>query len=149
MRTSVSSITISASPAAVWAALTDPVHVAQWQYGSVLATDWRVGRSIRFTTEWEGQTFEQWGTVLSFDEPTKLRYSLFAPRPDLADVPENYFTMTYALTREDGATKVTITQDDPRVRDESDSADGDDDDGDEDNPVLMALRDVAESIESD
>jgi len=147
MRTTVSSITISASPASVWAALTDPAHVARWQYGSVLDTDWSVGGPLRFTTEWEGQTFEQWGTVLSFDEPTKLHYSLFAPRADLVDAPENYFTMTYELTGEGDATKVTITQDDPRVRDESDTAD--DEDGDEVNPVLLALRDVAESIESD
>jgi uncharacterized protein YndB with AHSA1/START domain len=145
MRTSVSSITISASRAAVWAALTDRAHVARWQYGSVLATDWSVGGPIRFTTEWEGQIFEQWGTVLSFDEPTKLHYSLFAPRPGVVDAPENYFTMTYELTREDDATKVTITQDDPRVNDQSDAADDDD----KDNPVLLALRDVAESIDSD
>jgi uncharacterized protein YndB with AHSA1/START domain len=145
MRTSVSSITISASRAAVWAALTDRAHVARWQYGSVLATDWSVGSPIRFTTAWEGQIFEQWGTVLLFDEPTKLKYTLFAPRPDLIDAPENYFTMTYELTQAGDATTVTITQADPRVSDEPDSVI--DEDGDEENPVLLALREVAESLD--
>jgi uncharacterized protein YndB with AHSA1/START domain len=147
MRTSVSSITISAAPEAVWAALTDPTYVARWQYGSVLATDWHVGSPIRFTTEWEGQIFEQWGTVLSFDEPSKLLYSLFAPRPDLLDAPENYFTMTYDLTPVGDTTTVTITQDDPRAGNELDGSNGAD--GDESNPVLLALRDVAESIGRD
>jgi uncharacterized protein YndB with AHSA1/START domain len=146
MRTSVSSITISASPVTVWAALTEPTYVARWQYGSVLTTDWKVGSPIRFTTEWEGQVFEQWGTVLSFDEPSTLHYSLFAPRPDLADAPENYFTMTYELRSAGDTTTVTITQDDPRVSDEPDSADAE---SDEANPVLLALRDVAESIGRD
>lgn len=136
-----------AAPEAVWTALTVPALVARWQYGSVLATDWRVGGPLRFTTEWEGQIFEQWGTVLSFDEPTQLHYSLFAPRPGLADVPENYFTMTYALAREGDATTVTITHDDPRVSDEPDS--GGENDGAESNPVLVALKDVAESIGGD
>jgi uncharacterized protein YndB with AHSA1/START domain len=144
MRTSISKVTINAAPEAVWAALTVPAYVARWQYGSVLETEWRVGSPLRFTTEWEGQIFEQWGTVLSFDEPTRLHYSLFAPRPGLADAPENYFMMTYELSREGDATTVTITQDDPRVSDDAES--GDEDDDDESNPVLLALKDVAESM---
>jgi uncharacterized protein YndB with AHSA1/START domain len=144
MRTSISSITIQATPEDVWSALTVPAYVARWQYGSVLATDWRVGSPLRFTSVWEGQTFEQWGTVLSYDEPTRLHYSLFAPRPGLSDVPENYFTMTYELAREGDATTVTITHDDPRVSHEAESAG--ENDGNEENPVLLALKGVAESI---
>jgi len=102
---------------------------------------------LRFTTEWEGQIFEQWGTVLSFDEPTSLHYSLFAPRPDVADVPENYFTMTYELKPDGDVTTVTITQADPRVSDQPDS--GVEDDDAEIDPVLLAFKDVAESIGSD
>jgi uncharacterized protein YndB with AHSA1/START domain len=147
MRTSVSSVTINASPRAVWAALTDAVYVARWQYGSLLSTDWRVGSPIRFTTQWQGETFEQWGTVLSFDEPTLVRYTLFAPRPDLADVPENYFTMTYELNGADDSMTVVITQSDPRVSDTS--GDANDEDSDEENPVLLALKGVAESIGGD
>jgi uncharacterized protein YndB with AHSA1/START domain len=146
MRTSISTVTIKAPPEAVWAALTVPVHVARWQYASVLETDWRVGGPLRFTSEWEGQTFEQWGTVMSFDEPKRLDYSLFAARPGLADAPENYFTMTYELAHEGDTTTVTITRADPRV---SDEPDGGEDESTQDNPVLLALRDVAESIGGD
>jgi uncharacterized protein YndB with AHSA1/START domain len=147
MRTSISTVTIKAAPEVVWAALTVPAHVARWQFGSLLETEWRVGGPLRFTSEWKGQTFEQWGTVLSFDEPTRLDYSLFAPRPGLADVPENYFTMTYELAYEGDTTTVTITQADPRVDDEPDG--GGEDESADDNQVLLALRDVAESIAGD
>jgi uncharacterized protein YndB with AHSA1/START domain len=140
MRVSTSTVTINAPRDVVWVVVTLPEYVRQWQYNSELTTDWIVGHPIRFSAEWQGQTFEQWGTVLDFDEPTRLRYSLFAPRPGLDDVPENYFTMTYELTDVDGGTQVTFIQEDPR---ESGDADGEVDD---DNPVLRALRDVAESI---
>jgi hypothetical protein len=121
--------------------LTDPAYVKHWQYGSDLNTDWSIGFPIRFTSEWEGKTYEQWGTVLAFDAPTELRYSLFAPRPDLEDTSANYFTMSYILETVEGATTLTITKDDPREGVESEG----DETGDN-NPVLVALKDLAESI---
>lgn len=138
-----SSVHIEATRDAVWTALTDPRCVKQWQYGSVLETDWSVGSPIRFTTEWEGQTLEQWGTVLAVEAPTEVRYSLFAPRPGLEDRPEHYFTMTYRLAVEGGGTILTVIQDDPRPG----SGEGElDESGD--NPILAALKQVAESVSS-
>ncbi|MGI8904050.1 MAG: hypothetical protein ACR2IP_10410 [Solirubrobacteraceae bacterium] len=40
----------------MWAVVTDPAYVKQWQYGTVLSTDWAVDSPIRFTSEWEGKT---------------------------------------------------------------------------------------------
>ncbi len=127
----------------MWAAVTLAEHVRRWQYDSELMTDWVVGGPIRFRAEWQGQVFEQWGTVLEFDAPTRLRYALFAPRPGLEDRPENYFTMTYELLDVDGTTEVTFIQEDPRDLDDTEN------ETDEENPVLVALRDVAESLTND
>ena len=91
VRVSRSSIHIEAPRETVWSVVTEPAYVKQWQYGSDLQTDWSVGSQIRFVSEWEGQTFEQWGTVVHVDAPNRLAYSLFAPRPDLEDKPENLF----------------------------------------------------------
>jgi uncharacterized protein YndB with AHSA1/START domain len=148
MRVSVSRVSVNAAKETVWKVITEPAHVQQWQYASVLDTNWSVGSPIRFTTEWDGQTFEQWGTVLTFDAPNGLSYSLFAPRPDLDDRAENYFTMTYELNDGDGdgVTELTITQEDPRSSDESSEAD---DESEVENPVLIALKGVAESLEYD
>jgi uncharacterized protein YndB with AHSA1/START domain len=140
MRVSTSTITITAPREFVWSAVTEPEHVRRWQYNSDLTTDWIVGHPIRFSAEWQGQTFAQWGTVLEVDAPNRLRYSLFAPRPGLEDRPENYFTMTYELTDIDGGTQVTFIHEDPR------EIDGIENNVDEEDPVLMALRDVAEAI---
>jgi uncharacterized protein YndB with AHSA1/START domain len=122
--TSISKITINASAARVWAALTQPELVKQWQFGSLLSTDWQKGSPIVFRNEWEGTVFEQKGTVLEV-EPNKLaRYTLFAPRPDLTDSPENYFTMTYLLEEKNGKTTLSIIQDDPRPQSEPAEEDG-------------------------
>lgn len=141
VRTATSKVRIEAPREIVWAVLTDPEYVKQWQYGSVLSTDWSLGSPIRFTNEWDGTTFEQWGSVLLVDAPAQLRYSLFAPRPDLEDKPENYFTMGYGLEDAAGATELTITQEDPRENA------GDEDEGEEgESPVLAALKNLAESV---
>ena len=141
MRITHSKVLVAASPAKAWAALTQPALVAQWQYGSALATTWAVGSPITFRAEWQGQVFAQWGQVLEYREPEQLRYRLFAPRPDLADVPENYFEMIYTLGAHGPQTLITITQQDPRPivgEPEPESPD-------ETNPVLQALKSVAEA----
>jgi len=140
VRVSRSSIRIEAPRETVWSVVTEPAYVKQWQYGSDLQVVWKVGSPIRFTSEWQGETFEQWGTVLLVDAPNRLAYSLFAPRPDLADKPENYFTMTYVLDEDEGATTLTILQEDPRLG--AQDTDGEADD----NPVLAALKTLAESV---
>jgi uncharacterized protein YndB with AHSA1/START domain len=98
MATNISTINIKASTQKVWDALTKPELVKLWQYGSELTTNWNVGSEIKFRTEWEGKVFEQWRTVLEMRTNELIKYNLFAPRPDLADKPENYFVMSYVLT---------------------------------------------------
>ena len=124
----------------MWRVLTLPEHVRQWQYQSDLTTDWVVDAPIRFRAEWQGRVFEQWGTVLEFDPPTRLRYSLFAPRPGLEDRLENYFTMTYELRDVDGGSVVHFIHEDPR------ELDGIENNTDHDDPILTALRGVAEAL---
>jgi hypothetical protein len=121
-------------------------YVRRWQYNSDLTTTWLVGTPIRFGAEWRGQVFEQWGTPLEFDAPSRLRYSLFAPRPGLEDRPENYLTMTYEVDENSEGTSVAFIHDDPRDNDTN--GDGANE-TEVDNPVLTALKSVAESIAND
>ncbi len=140
MHTASSEIAIKAPPQTVWKLLTDPDLVKLWQYGSVLTTTWEPGARIHFRSEWEGQVFEQWGTVIEVAAPRFLKYSLFAPRPDLADTPENYFYMSYSLAKADGTTTLTITQEDPRPG----AGESGGDTNDEENSVLKTLKELAE-----
>ncbi len=147
MKRTVSRILISAPAQKVWTALTKPELVNLWQYGSELTTSWEVGTPIRFRTEWEGQVFVQWGTVEEFIDAQRLVYTLFAPRPGLEDRPENYFTMQYLLSEEEGQTQLEIVQLDPRAdEDDADLAEGQEEESEdaEDNPVLVMLKLVCE-----
>ena len=126
MKTSDSAVDILAPAKKVWLALTVPDLVKQWQYGSELLTTWEPGTPIVFRNEWNGQTFEQRGTVIEFTPESRLKYSLFFPRPDLADVPEHYFFMTYELSERGEATSLLIRQEDPRPSPPEDSSGGDD-----------------------
>lgn len=114
VKTSDSTVRILAPAKKVWLALTSPELVKQWQYGSELLTTWEVGTSIVFRNEWNGRVFEQKGTVLEYSPVSRLRYSLFFPRPDLQDIPEHYFFMTYELVEKDGITSLLVRQEDPR-----------------------------------
>jgi uncharacterized protein YndB with AHSA1/START domain len=138
MATNISKLNINAPISNVWDALTNPEKVKLWQYGSVLTTDWKAGGTIRFTTEWEGQIFEQWGTVLEVSPNQNLKYNLFAPRPELEDKPENYFVMEYKLTELEGCTLLEIIQEDNRPGAKQEEEQG------EENPVLKMLKELIE-----
>jgi uncharacterized protein YndB with AHSA1/START domain len=126
VKTSDATVKILAPAKKVWLALTNPDLVKQWQYGSDLLTTWEVGTSIVFRNEWNGQVFEQKGTVLEFSPESRVKYSLFFPRPDLQDIPEHHFFMTYELTESDGITSLLVRQEDPRPSPPDESSGGDD-----------------------
>lgn len=139
MKTTDSIVKIRAPANKVWQALTVPSLVKQWQYGSDLTTTWEPGTPIVFRNEWNGQVFEQRGTVLEFLPGTRLKYSLFFPRPDLQDIPENHFFMIYELTENGGVTSLLFRQEDPRPS-TADAASG----GDEGPDVLSTLKELVE-----
>ena len=139
MKTSDSKVKIIAPTRKVWLALTVPDLVKQWQYGSDLLTTWKVGTPIIFRNEWNGQVFEQKGNVLEFLPESRLKYSLFFPRPDVEDVPEHYFFMTYALTESEGVTSLLVRQEDPRPSQPDESPAGD-----EGPDVLSSLKELVE-----
>jgi uncharacterized protein YndB with AHSA1/START domain len=139
VKTSDSIVEIRAPARKVWLALTVPELVKQWQYGADLLTTWEPGTPIVFRNEWDGQVFEQKGTVLELVPGSRVRYSLFFPRPDLQDTPENYFFMTYELTERDGVTSLLFRQEDPRPS-PPDAPSG----GDDGPNVLSDLKELVE-----
>lgn len=139
MAVNVSTIIVKAPIQKVWDALTQPEQVKRWQYGSDLITDWKVGSDIRFRTAWEDKVFEQWGKILEIKTGKLIKYSLFAPRPDLADKPENYFIMNYVLTEENSHVKLEIIQEDNRAGAVQEEPQG------EENPILKGLKTLIES----
>lgn len=139
MAENISTLHINAPAEKVWDTITNPAKVKLWQFGSDLITTWQAGTPIEFATEWEGTVFKQWGNVIEFHPYELVKYSLFAPRPGLKDVPENYFTMHYILTPGNGGTTLKIIQEDNRPGAVQEPPQG------EENPVLKLLKEVAEA----
>ncbi|MEZ0180650.1 SRPBCC family protein [Flavobacterium oncorhynchi] len=139
MATNISTTILNASIEEVWNALTKPELVKQWQYGSELITDWKTGNEIRFRNEWEGQLFEQWGSILEIVPNQKIKYSLFFPRPELEDKPENYFITSYILSEENNKVKLQIIQEDNRPGAVQEEPQGDE------NPILQSLKTLVEN----
>lgn len=106
-----SSIKIAAPPGKVWEALTKPELIKQYLFGTDVTTDWKVGSPITYKGEWQGKSYEDKGKVLR-NEPGRLLESTFwSSLSGVPDLPENYQTVRYEISSEDGGSRVTITQD--------------------------------------
>ena len=109
--TAKAEITINAPAAKVWEALISPRMIQQYLFGTQVTTDWQVGSPITYRGVWQGKPYEDKGTILQV-EPEKLLVSTFwSALSGLADLPENYNTVSYALSNDGLATRLTITQD--------------------------------------
>ncbi len=101
---------INASIEKVWDALTNPVMIKQYFFGSNLVTDWVVGHPLYFRGEWEGKPYEDKGIVLEYIPLTSLTYSYLSNWSNLPDTPENYLHITYQVKKVNEGTQLTITQ---------------------------------------
>jgi uncharacterized protein YndB with AHSA1/START domain len=105
------SVTVDATPAEVWRALVDSATVEKYMFGAKVASDWREGSPITWSGEWQGRRYEDKGTVLEAKPERRLRYTHFSPLSGLADLPENYHTVTIELSGDGPRTRVRLTQD--------------------------------------
>ena len=104
-------IDVDATPARVWAALTEPDQIAVYMEGARVETDWQVGSAITWKGEMEGRAFEDKGEVLASEEPHLLSVTHYSPSMGQPDAPENYHTILYTLTATDNGTRLDLTQD--------------------------------------
>ncbi len=113
-------ITIDAPASKVWHALTSPEMIKQYLFGTQVATDWQVGSSITYSGEWQGKPYQDKGKILRV-EPQKLLISTFwSALSGLADIPENYNTVSYELTAAGSGTQLTLTQDNNATQEDAD-----------------------------
>ncbi len=104
------SVTIDAPLSKVWDALTKPEIIKQYFFGTDTHTDWKVGRPITFTGEWQGKKYEDKGTVLEFEPERMLKYTYWSSMSQLEDKPENYVPITYEVKKEGDKTLLTVIQ---------------------------------------
>ncbi|WP_156380387.1 SRPBCC domain-containing protein [Arthrobacter sp. Soil762] len=106
-----STISIGAPADRVWKVITDPAAVKEFMFGADLETDWTEGSPIAWRGEWEGKPYEDKGKILEVDPGRKLVHTHFSPLGGEEDKPENYHTLTWTLEDQDGATTLTLSQD--------------------------------------
>jgi uncharacterized protein YndB with AHSA1/START domain len=105
------SIVINGPPASVWGAMTNPVLIALYLYGTQTTTDWKVGSPIKFEGQYGEHTYKDKGVVKINDPLKKLSYSYWSSMSGLEDIPENYFEVTYIIDSiADGKTQLTWHQ---------------------------------------
>lgn len=104
-------INFKAPAAKVWQGLTDPAMVKEYFFGTNLESSWKVGEPITFSGEWDGNKYQDKGTILDIDPGKFVKYSYWSSMGGTEDKPENYANITYSLAEKDGETKLTITQD--------------------------------------
>ena len=105
------SIAIPAPAEKVWQALTDPVLIKQYFFGTEAVSKWKVGSPIIFRGVWEGKPYEDKGTILGLEKGKFLKYNYWSSFSGTEDVVGNYSNITYSLVQENGSTLLTITQD--------------------------------------
>lgn len=105
------SISIQAPASKVWDALTNPEQTQKYMFGCAALSDWKVGSPLLWQAHYEGKdvVFVK-GSILSMEPNKLLAYTTFDPHSTIPDVPENYLTVTYRLTENNGVTNFTVTQ---------------------------------------
>ena len=105
------SIIINASVSKVWEALTKPELIKRYLFGTDASSEWKKGSAITFRGEWEGNKYEDKGTIEEIVKDKYLRYTYWSSVSGKEDVPENYAHVIYELNPVLGGTELTITQD--------------------------------------
>ena len=104
------SISVRAPVDKVWDALTKPELVKKYFFGTNLDTDWRVGAPVFFRGEWQGKSYEDRGTVLSFEPMKSLSYNYCSAFSGLPDEPSRRQIIRFDLAVADGAVSLTVVQ---------------------------------------
>ena len=107
------SIAINAPASKVWDALVNPAQTKKYMFGCETVSDWKPGSELLWKGNYEGKdmVFVK-GEIVEIEPEKFLSYTTIDPNSDIADVPENYLTVTYELKEENGQTILTATQGD-------------------------------------
>lgn len=143
----VNQIEIKASASSVWDALTNPEMTKQYMFGCETISDWEIGSSLLWQGEYEGKkmVFVK-GHIKELIPYKLLSYTVIDPNGTIADIPENYLTVSYALEQKEGSTCLTVTQGDYNTVAEGarrfeESSNG----GEGWNPILKAIKALIEA----
>jgi uncharacterized protein YndB with AHSA1/START domain len=108
--TGQASISIEAPVEKVWQALTTPSIIKQYFFGTDTISDFKAGSPIKFKGEYQGKQYEDKGTIIEVIPNKLFSYNYWSSMSGIEDKPEKYMIVTYALSKEEGHTSLTIMQ---------------------------------------
>ncbi len=109
-RTVNTSVNIKAPVSVVWKAITDPVTIKKWFFGTDVSTDWKEGSPVIYSGTWQGKTYKDKGEIKKVQKEKLLSHTYWSSISGDADKPENYYTVIYELEPAGNETKLSITQ---------------------------------------
>ena len=140
------SISINAGAKKVWDALTDPEQTKKYMFGCEAISDWKIGSPLLWKGMYEGKevVFVK-GSIVELKPEKLLAYTTFDPHSAIEDIPENYLTVTYDLSFDNGMTTLTVTQGDYATVAEGERRYADSYNGGEGwNPILQEIKKLVE-----
>src|ERR1700760_3234702 len=94
----VNTVQINAPMAKVWEALTESEWTKKYMFNCSVESDWKQGSPVIWKMEHEGkEIIPVKGFVEEIIPGRLLKYSVIDPGMGIADIPENYLHVTYAL----------------------------------------------------
>lgn len=114
-------VTVAASPAEAWRALTDPEVVSRYYFGTSPRTTWEVGSPIEFVDD-DGDA-QIVGEVLEYEPPTRLAHTFIATWYGERD---DQGSLHWEVAPDDAGCRVTLVHRGARAatREGSETADG-------------------------
>ena len=107
------SLSIDAPAAKVWDALVNPEQTKKYMFGCEAISDWKPGSPLLWKGVYEGKEMIFVKGIIKDIQPGKfVAYTTIDPNSGIADIPENYLTVTYEVTGSNGQTVLTATQGD-------------------------------------
>lgn len=141
-------IAINAPILTVWDILVNPEQTKKYMFGCETVSDWQQGSTLEWKMDYEGKDFVAVkGTIVEIIPGKYLAYTTIDPNSAIEDIPENYLTVTYSLSEENGETIFTVTQGDyNKVADGERRYQEAYNNGEGWNPILTEIKKVAEAL---
>lgn len=105
------SISVDATPKQVWKALITPKLVKIYLMGTDVSSDWKQGSTITYTGEYEGKKYHDKGIIKKIEPEKVFQSTYWSSMSGKEDKPENYYIVTYKITKKDDKTFITLSQD--------------------------------------
>ncbi|WP_109509556.1 SRPBCC domain-containing protein [Nocardioides speluncae] len=109
--TATAEVDVSAAPAQVWQALTDPSQIKRYMYGAEVDATWEPGSPITWKGEYDGRGYQDKGEVIEAEPGRRLVVTHFSPLSGQEDKPENCHRLTYDLEPAGDRTHLRLEQD--------------------------------------